>query len=148
MSLLTRFKPMKTLARFDPFAEFEDVFGGMGMRPFAREYEVAPEIRMDIDELEKSYQVMAEIPGVKKEDIAISVDRNQVSISAEVKREKPHKDGEKTLWTERIYGKAYRSFTLPIEIDETSTEARFENGVLTLTLPKKPNAVSRRIAVN
>lgn len=149
MSLLTRFHPIKNLTRFDPFTEFDDVLRGMGMRPFPREaFDTAPEIRMDVDELEKSYQVMAEIPGVKKEDIAISIDHSLVTISAEIKREKPVKEGEKTLWTERLYGKAYRSFTLPIEVDETQADARFENGVLTLTLPKKPNGASRRIAVN
>jgi HSP20 family protein len=148
MSLLTRFNPIKTLARFDPFTDFDEAFRGFGMRPLAREFENAPELRMDVDEYEKSYQVLAEIPGVKKEDIAISIDHNLVSISAEIRREKPAKDGEKTIYTERLYGKAYRSFTLPVEVDESKSEARFENGVLTLTLPKKPNGMSRRIAVN
>ena len=146
MSLLTRFNPIKTLSRFDPFVDFDEAFRGFGMRPFTRELESVPEIRMDVDELEKSYQVLAEIPGVKKEDIAISIDHNLVSISAEIRREKPVKEGEKTIYTDRSYGKAYRSFTLPVEVDEAKAEARFENGILTLNLPKKPNGMSRRIA--
>jgi len=148
MSLLTRFNPIKSLNRFDPFNDFDEALRGFGLRPFTREFENAPEIRMDVDEFEKSYQVLAEIPGVKKEDIAISIDHNLVSISAEIRREKPVKEGEKTIYTDRMYGKAYRSFTLPVEVDETKADARFENGILTLNLPKKPNGMSRRIAVN
>jgi HSP20 family protein len=151
MSLLTRFNPInpiKPMVRFDPFADFDDVFRGLGVRPWTRDFEAAPELRMDVDEFDKFYQVKADIPGVVKDDIAITIDHNLITISAEIKREMPAKEGEKTLHTERSYGKAFRSFTLPQEVDDAKAQARFENGVLTLTLPKKPNGLSRRIAVN
>lgn len=151
MSLLTRFNPnnqVKSMLRFDPFTDFDDVFRGLGMRPLMRNFETTPEIRMDVDEYDKFYKVKAEIPGVKKDEITISIDHNQVSISAEFKRESQAKDGEKTIHTERCYGKAFRSFTLPLEVDDAKAEAHFENGVLTLSLPKKPNGQSHRIAVN
>ena len=148
MSLLTRFKPLKTMARFDPFAEFDDTFRGFGLRPWTRPMEEAPEIRMDVEDFDKSYRIVAEIPGVKKEDIAISVEHGIVSISAEFKREVLPKEGDKILYGERSFGKAFRSFSLPVEVDADAAQAKFENGLLTLDLPKKPNGLTRRIVVN
>ena len=150
MSLLTRFKPLKTMARFDPFTEFDDTFRAFGMQPWTRTMpmEEAPEIRMDVEDREKGYRIVAEIPGVKKEDIAISVEHGTVSISAEFKREVLPKEGDKVLYGERSFGKAYRSFSLPVEVDADAAKAKFENGLLTLDLPKKPNGLTRRIVVN
>jgi len=109
MSLLTRFKPLKTMARFDPFAEFDDTFRNFGLRPWTRPMEEAPEIRLDVEDFDKSYRIVAEIPGVKKDDIAISVEHGIVSISAEFKREVLPKEGDKILYGERSFGKAFRS---------------------------------------
>ena len=89
--------------------------------------------------------VHAEIPGVKKEDIQISIDGNQVSISAEVKREKEEKQGEKLLRVERYYGKVYRAFSLAQDVDQENAKAKYENGVLELTLPKKAASATRRL---
>ena len=148
MSLLARYNPNKPVARFDPFVDFEDVFRSLGTRPMLRDYEVMPEFRMDVDEFDKFYQVKAEIPGVKKDDIVISIDQKLVSISAEVKKEMTSKASEKTIHSERYFGKWFRSFSLPQEVDDAKAEAHFEDGILTLKLPKKPNGLSRRIAVN
>ena len=102
---------------------------------------------MDVKEDEKAFIVHAEVPGVKKEDIHVSVDGNQVSITAEVKREKEERQGEKVLRSERYYGKVYRSFTLGQEVDQDGASARYENGVLELTLPKKAASAQRRLTV-
>jgi HSP20 family protein len=91
--------------------------------------------------------VLAEIPGVKKEDIQVSVDGNQVAISAEVKRQKEEKQGEKTLRSERYYGKVYRSFALGQDVDQEKAQAKYENGVLELRLPKKAAASTRTLTV-
>lgn len=104
-------------------------------------------IRMDVSEAENAYLVHAEIPGVKKEDIKIEIDGNEVSISAETKNGKDVKDGERMLRSERYYGKVSRSFTLALEVDEAAASAKYENGVLELALPKKAVAKAKLISV-
>ncbi len=89
----------------------------------------------------------AELPGVKKEDIQLSIDGAQVTLAAEIKREKDAKEGERVLHTERMYGKVSRSFTLPQDIDEGAAQAKFADGVLELTLPKKAAAQKKQITI-
>ena len=96
---------------------------------------------------DKAYRVRADIPGVKKEDIKVSVDGNQVSISAEVKKEKEEKKGENLVRSERYHGTQYRSFSLQHEVNQAKAEAKYEDGVLELTLPKKEGASSKRLTV-
>ena len=84
---------------------------------------------------------------MKKEDIQVSIDGNQVAISAEVKRQKEEKQGEKILRTERHYGKVYRAFALAQDVDQEQAQAKYENGVLELTLPKKAAASTRTLTV-
>lgn len=129
-----------------PFAELEDFFRNAGFRPGWREPE-APDIRLDISEDGANYRVRAEIPGVDKNDIELSIDGNQVSISAEVKRE-TRREGEKELHVERGYGRARRVFTLPVDIDAGKAEANYERGILTVTLPKSADGKSRRVAIS
>ena len=148
MTNLTRWNPFKSPVRFDPVATFDDLFRGMGIRPLARDFEVAPEVRIDVNEDDKVYRIKAEMPGVDKNDIEVAVEGNQVSIGAEVKRETKKKDNEKELYTERYFGKVFRSFTLPSDLDAAKAEAHYEHGVLTLTLPKKSNGGTRKIAVS
>lgn len=147
MSALTRWNPIKT-ARFDPMMSFDDLFRSLGTRPAWRDLDTAPDIRIDVNENDTSFIVKAEIPGVAKNDIEVSVERNQVSISAEVKRETKKKEDDKEICTERYYGQVYRAFTLPNDLDSTKADAHYENGVLTLTLPKTRNGSSRKIAVS
>ena len=104
-------------------------------------------IRVDVKETPDAYTVHAEIPGVKKEDIAVDIERNEVTIAAEVKRETGAKEGEKWLRTERFHGKAERRFALPQEIDEAQANARFADGVLELALPKKQAVTGRKVVV-
>lgn len=85
---------------------------------------------------------------VVTDDIEVSVEGSQVAISAEVRRETKNKDDERELYTERCYGKIYRTFSLPSDIDSNKADARYDNGVLHLTLPKKSNGSMRKIAVN
>jgi HSP20 family protein len=147
MTALTRWNPFKT-ARFDTMTPFDDLFRSIVARPSWRELDIAPDIRIDVIENDASFAVKAEIPGVNKNDIEVSVEGNLVSIGAEVKRETSKKDGEKDICTERYYGKVYRAFSLPNDLDGSKAEAHYDNGVLTLTLPKKTNGSSRKIAVN
>ena len=102
---------------------------------------------MDVKEQGDDYLVHAELPGVKKEDIHVVVDGNQVSVSAEVKQEKEVKEGERVLRSERYFGKVTRSFQLGQEIDDAKAAARFNDGVLELTLPKRAASQNKRLTV-
>jgi HSP20 family protein len=135
------------ITRFDPFANIDDLFRGFGMRPFSTEGETVPTIKIDLSENDTAYTVRAEIPGVKKEDVKVQVEGNRVSISCETKQEKEEKEGERVICRECHQGSSYRSFTLGSEVDETKAEAKYENGTLELTLPKKEGKTARRIEV-
>jgi len=138
---------MNNLTLYDPLADagIDELFRGF-FRPVRMEKTPAT-IKMDVAEAKDSYVVKAEIPGVAKEDIQVSINGNEVSIGAEVKREKDVKDGERLLRSERYYGSVYRAFTLPVDVDETASNAKYENGVLELTLVKKPVAAGRKLAI-
>lgn len=141
---------MANIVRRDPFAlddVFDDLLKGFFVRPVRFEDQPKVQIRMDVKEDEKAYIVHAEIPGVKKEDIHVSIDGNMVSISAEVKKEKEEKEGEKVLRSERMYGKASRSFTLPQEIDDGAAHAKYTDGVLELALPKKAASAAKKLSI-
>ena len=141
---------MAYLTRYSPFNErFDDIFNGFFVRPAAPDAQTQSgvTIRMDVTENDKAYVVHAEVPGAKKEDVHVTIDGNQVAISAEAKTRKEQKEGEKVLRTERSYGKAYRAFTLAQEVDETSAEAKYTDGVLQLTLPKKAAASATRLMI-
>ena len=139
---------MASLQIYDPFADagFDDLFRGF-FRPVRADQAAPLAIKMDVKETEQGYTVHAEIPGVKKEDIQVAIEGSQVTIAAEVKRETEQKDGERVLRTERYCGNVYRSFTLPAELDEASSEAKYENGVLELKLAKKPAVAGRKLTV-
>jgi HSP20 family protein len=104
-------------------------------------------IKMDVTEIENGYLVHAEMPAVKKEDINVAIERNQVTITAEVKQGREKKEGERLLRNERYFGNIYRSFTLPVELDESACEAKYENGVLELKLVKKAAAPGKRLTI-
>ena len=147
MANITRFDPFNELARFDPFRDMNDFFQGFMPRPVLRDFGAEPQIKLDVSEEDKAYTVKAEIPGAKKEDIQVSINGNQVSISAEVKQEKEEREGKKLVRSERYYGKQYRSFSLASDIDEAKAEAEYHDGVLQLTLPKKNGGEVKKIAV-
>jgi HSP20 family protein len=145
MTNITRFDPFAELVRYDPFRDLESMF--RFPRAAGRTLPEAPAIRMDVIEDEKGYRVKAEIPGVKKEDIQVSIEGNQVSISAEMKKESELKKGETVVRSERYYGNQYRGFSLPLEVDPARSEAKYESGVLELFLPRKEGAATTRVAV-
>ena len=140
---------MANITRFDE--AFDDLLRGFFVRPVSFEGTHAPQqvaqFRVDVSENENAYMIHAEIPGVKKEDINISIEGDQVAISAEVKNEKDVKDGERVLRSERYYGKVYRAFQLGQPIDENAAAAKYSDGVLELTLPKKAATSAKRITI-
>ena len=126
---------------------FDHLLRGLLMRPVRVENRSELKIKLDVKEHEKSYTVHADIPGVNKEDIHITIDGNQVEISAEVKGSATVTTGEKVLRSERYVGQVSRSFTLAQEVDEASSEAKYINGVLELVLHKKVPVKSKRLTV-
>ena len=131
---------------FDDF--FKDVAPGFFIKPLHGEPLPPPsQLRIDVKESGQDFTVHADLPGVPKEDIQVGVEGNVVTIRAEVKQQDSHREGDKVLRTERYQGEVARSFQLPAEIDESAAKARYENGVLVLTLPKKAVNVPQRIRV-
>ena len=144
---------MANITRFDPFNELvDDLFKGFLVRPLGFEGRADAPVghwraKVDVAEKNGAYLVSAELPGVKKEDIRVAIDGAQVTLEAEVKRENEASKDERTLHSERVYGKVVRSFTLPQELDESKAEAKFRDGVLELTLPKKAAAQRKQVTI-
>jgi HSP20 family protein len=105
------------------------------------------QIRLDVKEDDMAYQVRAEIPGVRKEDIHVDVDRNHVTLRAEVREEKEEKNGGRMIYSERACGMLSRGFDLPGDVDAERARADYRDGVLCLTLPKRAGAGTRRINI-
>jgi HSP20 family protein len=102
---------------------------------------------MDVSEDDGAYIVRAEIPGVKKDDINVTIDGNQVAITAEVKHVRDDKQGEKLLRSERFYGKVYRTLSLAQDVDEGAAQAKYNDGVLDLRLPKKAAVSAKKLSI-
>ena len=141
---------MANISRYDPFGDvFDDLLKGFFVRPMAYEGQpaAAGRIRIDVSEKDGAYVVHAAVPGVKKEDIQVNIDGDQVSISAEARVEKEVKENERVLHRERYYGKVARAFRLGTDIDQSAANAKYADGVLELILPKKADAAGRQLAI-
>ena len=140
---------MANLTRYDPFGDlFDDLFRGFFVRPVLSEpSNGAVRLKVDVAEQDGNYKVLAEIPGAKKDEIQVAIDGDQVSITAEVRKEKDVKDGDRVVHSERYYGKVARAFRLGQEIDQTKAQAKYADGVLELTLPKKVAASARQLTI-
>lgn len=137
---------MSNVSRRDPL---DDFFRGFFVRPV--EYgsaTEAPQMRVDVKEVDDAFQVHAELPGIKKEDIHVHIDGPVVSISAERKQDKETKEGERVLRTERYFGQVSRSFQLGQDVDESKASAKFTDGVLELSLPKKTAPQAKRLVID
>lgn len=145
---------MVNVTRFTPFDDsFDELLRGFFVRPMAFDG-TAPQtaqsqsFRVDVREDDNAYTVHADIPGVKKEDIHVTIDADQIAISAEIRNEREVKEGERVLRAERHYGKAYRAFTLGQAVDEDKAVAKYADGVLELKLPKKAAVSAKRLSIN
>jgi HSP20 family protein len=150
MGNLMRSESLVDIDRFDPFRRFEDIFGGRRLRSMLRDWTDMPSMRMDVTEDEKAYHVKAELPGVSKDDIHVSIESNVVSISAQTRADTEKKTEEKgctVLCSERVTGSQSRSFTVGHDIDQKRAEAKYVDGVLELTLPKMANGAVRQLTV-
>ena len=140
---------MNPLTRYEPLVGRLDGLFDEFLRPaLVWENNAAPQIRVDVKETPEAYTVHAELPGVKKDAIHVEIEGNEVTISAETRRDAEKKDAETWLRTERFYGKTARRFAMPQEIDEAKANAKFNDGVLELSLPKKAVVTGRKLEIN
>jgi len=139
---------MTSLRHYDPFSvePISDMMQGM-LRAFRGTADTGFAFKVDVAESDGSYTLTAELPGVKKEDIDVMVDRGTVMIAAKVERSSEQKEGERVIRRERYSGSMHRAFTLDANIDESKVEASYESGILRLVLPKKERNPQQRIAV-
>ena len=145
---------MNAIVRREPFGSlFDEFFSDFLRRPGwvvpARTAELPALVRARMDVVDKGdkYTVAVDLPGVRKEDIQVSVDGARVAITAENKSEREEKNGSKVLHTERLASSYGRSFELPVEVTEEGADATFENGVLHLTLPKRTPVTAKRLTI-
>ncbi|MDE2430516.1 MAG: Hsp20/alpha crystallin family protein [Burkholderiales bacterium] len=133
---------------FDDF--FRDVVPGFYVKPLHGDPLPSPaQIRIDVKETDKDYTVHAEVPGVSKDDIHVSLDGNIVTLQAEIKQEDSTGKDQKVLRSERYFGQVSRSFQLPVDVDVAEASAKYDNGVLTLSLPKKqPASGARKLKID
>lgn len=150
-SAMSAYRPRSFDDQFGRLVEnmFEDMFApfthGGALSQWTPEGTISP--RLNVSENDKAFEVQAELPGVKKEDVKVAIEHQRVTIEGETQRQSEQREGENILYSERSASRFVRSFMLPAEVDETSAEARMENGVLTLTLPKKQGSAATRIAI-
>jgi HSP20 family protein len=131
---------------FDDF--FRDMSPGFYIKPLHGDPLPSPgQIKMDVKENDNAYTVLAEIPGVTKEDIQVSIEGNMVTVCSEVKQQDSQTRDDKLLRSERYFGAVSRGISLPQDIDQSQAKAKYDNGVLTLTLPKKQGGGSQRLRV-
>lgn len=126
---------------------FRDVAPGFFVRPLHGDA-LPAQIKVDVKETEGGYAVQAELPGVAKEDIHVNIEGSVVNLRAEVKQRDRQTEGERVLRSERYYGAVSRSFQLPVDIDEGKAKAKYDNGVLTLNLPRKAANTNQRLAID
>ena len=131
---------------FDDF--FKDIAPGFYVRPLHGDGVPSPsQIKVDVKETDGGYTVHAEVPGVPKEDIQVSIEGNVVSLRAEVRQHDQKTEGEKVLRSERYFGSVARSFQLPVDVDAAQAKAKYDNGGLTRTLPKKHGGSAQRLSI-
>jgi HSP20 family protein len=146
MNLIRREPNLPFFPRFDTnlFRDMEDMSDKLGkfFGPFLRPYEMSESFKVadwapavDIQETEKEYMLKLEIPEVKKEDVKVTLQDNELTVTGERKLEKEEK-GKKFHRIERAYGTFVRTFTVPMDADETKINAEFKDGLLLLKLPK------------
>jgi HSP20 family protein len=139
---------MSNITSYDPLFNVDDFFRGFRLPPMRRIDDTAPKIKIEVEEDDKAFTIHAEVPGVKKDDIKVTVDANQVAISAEIKRESEKKEKGRVVHSERYYGNVYRSFSLDSAVDDTKAKANYKDGVLELVLPKKSSGGPTKLQVS
>ena len=129
----------------NPFRFYNPFFARLHVRTDADRYNWAPSV--DISETDDNFEIRAELPGVVKDDLHVSVKDNLLTLSGE-KRQKNADDTQNYRRTERRYGNFQRRFTLPAEVKTDDIKAEYTDGVLTLSIPKPEAAKPTEIPIS
>lgn len=148
---LERWMDKKNLAAFGGFAPMQSSIDGLLSEVAALKrrnglHEFAFSPSCDVVEDGHNYVLKFDLPGVPKEMVSVEVDKDQLTVRAERKEEKKHEDKKKYL-SEMFYGAYSRSFTLPGPVDEKKVDAKYENGVLTVTVPKTDSHRGKQVLI-
>ena len=149
---IVRTSPFADIARFDPFRldplrSIDELMRDLTMLPALGSLEAEQGIRLDVEETDQDFMVKADLPGIKKEDIKVAIEGNLVTIEAQTAGETEEKLSGRLVRRERYAGQQYRRFSLPQDIDDTNAAASYDNGVLSLKLPKKTGSVGKTLAI-
>lgn len=126
----------------DPFSFFQDMLSSVWESP-----EMSMGFRVDVEEKDDLYQIKADLPGVQRDQLDLSLENNNLTITVKQQEEKERKD-RNFLRRERRFGTASRTIHLPLSTENKSADARFEDGVLTIDVPKSQEAKAKRIQVH
>ena len=143
----SRYSP---ISRQTPWSDLEDRLDRLFGRPFGSQAEEPMQWMPDIDlqENDDEFTLTGEFPGMSEDDIEVDVEQNTLTIRGEKRSERERgKEGGRWHLIERSYGSFQRSFTLPGSVDPSQVKAEFENGVLTVHLPKRHESLARRISI-
>jgi HSP20 family protein len=145
---LSRLEPLRSLRDWDPFGIMREL---LRFDPFSDLEPLAnPELsfipRVNLRETADSYVVSMELPGIREENVEISISGNRLTISGELQDER-RDEGDRYHAFERVYGRFSRSFTLPEGVDPDKVKAELREGVLEVTIPKQPGVQAKRIPV-
>lgn len=146
---LSAYRPGSVEDQFGRLVEsmFEDFFAPLAGGASRWSDNGAAMPRLDMTETEQAYEIQADMPGVEKEDLKVAIDRQRITIEGECRKANERREGENVVYSERSARKFMRSFTLPTEVDDAAAQAKLENGVLHLTLPKKQGSEARRLTI-
>ena len=141
--MLTLWNPNRRLVSLPN--EIDRFFNNWGFNPDNSDCVWCPTV--DVVESEKNYEIIAEVPGLKKDEIHIAVEDGYLTLSGEKKQENESKD-KNYHRVERSYGKFERSFRLPKEVDAEAIKANYKNGILKVEIPKTEKALPKQIAIS
>jgi HSP20 family protein len=147
---LTGYRPAHLEDQFGRLVEsmFDDFFAPFSQSALPRtNFDTTMAPRLTVAETDKSFEVELELPGVTKDDIKVAIDKQRVTVEAESKRESAQDEGSNVVFAERSNRKYLRSFLLPTDVDDSTAQAKLENGVLVLSLPKKQDTQAKRLTV-
>lgn len=152
MSIIRYQSSAPRLATFSPLARLsafqQEVDRLFDLSPFTGSHgNVGWSPALDLHQDKDSFFVKAELPGMKKEDITLSLHDGLLTLSGERQHEKAH-DEKSSLRNERFFGRFERTITLPMQVDGTRVQAAYEDGILTVTLPKAEAAKPRQIEIS
>jgi HSP20 family protein len=139
---------MTNITRYDPLFNVDDLFRGLRLAPMRSVDDTAPQMKIEVEEDDKAFTIHAEVPGAKKDDIKVTIDGNQIAISAEIKRESEKREKGRVVHSERYYGNVYRSFALDSAVDDAKGSANYKDGLLELVLPKKSSGGPTKLQVS